>query len=65
MILFRGLADDLDLQEWLTKYIFPAEAKNVTEEFVRVGHASGSGRNDSRRDDDLLRHVLLRRRDRR
>src|SRR6185503_9504137 len=29
MTLFRGLADDLDLQEWLTKYIFPAEAKNV------------------------------------
>src|SRR4030095_1276769 len=36
MVLFRGLADDLDLQDWLTKYIFPAEAKNVTEEFVRV-----------------------------
>ncbi|QYO66462.1 amidohydrolase family protein [Leptolyngbya sp. 7M] len=29
MVLFRGIADDLDLQEWLTKYIFPAEAKNV------------------------------------
>ena len=62
MTLFRGLADDLDLQEWLTKYIFPAEAKNVTEEFVRVGHATGSGGNDSRRHHDLLRHVLLRRR---
>src|SRR5262245_58173746 len=37
MTLFRGLADDLDLQEWLTKYIFPAEAKNVTEDFVRAG----------------------------
>lgn len=37
MTLFRGLADDLDLNEWLTRYIFPAEAKNVTEEFVRVG----------------------------
>jgi len=37
MVLFRGLADDLDLQEWLTRYIFPAEAKNVTEEFVRAG----------------------------
>lgn len=37
MTLFRGLADDLDLNEWLTKYIFPVEAKNVTEEFVRVG----------------------------
>jgi 5-methylthioadenosine/S-adenosylhomocysteine deaminase len=41
MTLFRGLADDLDLNEWLTKYIFPAEAKNVTEEFVRVGARLG------------------------
>ncbi|HEU5459440.1 MAG TPA: amidohydrolase family protein, partial [Pyrinomonadaceae bacterium] len=41
MVLFRGLADDLDLQEWLTRYIFPAEAKNVTEEFVRVGTRLG------------------------
>jgi 5-methylthioadenosine/S-adenosylhomocysteine deaminase len=41
MTLFRGLADDLDLQEWLTKFIFPAEAKNVTEEFVRAGTRLG------------------------
>src|SRR5207248_1579232 len=41
MTLFRGLADDLDLQEWLTKYIFPAEAKNVTEDFGRVGTQLG------------------------
>jgi 5-methylthioadenosine/S-adenosylhomocysteine deaminase len=41
MTLFRGLADDLDLNEWLTKYIFPAEAKNVTEDFVRVGTKLG------------------------
>jgi 5-methylthioadenosine/S-adenosylhomocysteine deaminase len=41
MTLFRGLADDLDLNEWLTKYIFPAEAKNVTEEFVRAGTRLG------------------------
>jgi len=41
MTLFRGLADDLDLQEWLTKYIFPAEARNVNEEFVRVGTRLG------------------------
>ncbi len=37
MTLFRGLADDLALQEWLTKFIFPAEAKNVTREMVRAG----------------------------
>jgi 5-methylthioadenosine/S-adenosylhomocysteine deaminase len=37
MVMFRGLADDLALMEWLQKYIFPAEAKTVTPEFVRVG----------------------------
>jgi 5-methylthioadenosine/S-adenosylhomocysteine deaminase len=37
MSLFRGLADDLRLQEWLEKYIFPAEARNVTADFVRWG----------------------------
>jgi len=37
MVLFRGLADDLALSEWLTKYIFPAEAKTVSPEFVRSG----------------------------
>lgn len=41
MTLFRGIADDLDLNEWLTKYIFPAEGKNVTEAFVRVGTQLG------------------------
>ncbi len=41
MTLFRGLADDLDLNEWLTKYIFPAEAKNVNEAFVRAGTKLG------------------------
>ena len=37
MSLLRGIADDLDLQDWLTKFIFPAEGKNVNEEFVRAG----------------------------
>jgi 5-methylthioadenosine/S-adenosylhomocysteine deaminase len=37
MVLFRGLADDLALSEWLNKYIFPAEAKSVSPEFVRSG----------------------------
>lgn len=37
MSLFRGIANDLKLQEWLEKYIFPAEAKNVDREFVRWG----------------------------
>jgi len=37
MSLLRGIADDLRLQDWLEKYIFPAEAKNVSAEFVRWG----------------------------
>src|SRR6185295_15267285 len=37
MVLYRGLADDLALEDWLTKYIFPAEAKTVSPEFVRAG----------------------------
>src|SRR5579862_1507577 len=37
MTLFRGLHDDVTLNDWLYKYIFPAEAKNVTESFVRWG----------------------------
>lgn len=41
MSLFRGIADDLDLQEWLTKFIFPAEARNVDEAFVRAGTRLG------------------------
>jgi 5-methylthioadenosine/S-adenosylhomocysteine deaminase len=35
--LYRGLADDLALMDWLQRYIFPAEAKTVSPEFVRVG----------------------------
>jgi 5-methylthioadenosine/S-adenosylhomocysteine deaminase len=37
MTLLRGLKDDVTLDVWLKNYIFPAEAKNVTEEFVRWG----------------------------
>jgi 5-methylthioadenosine/S-adenosylhomocysteine deaminase len=37
MVLLRGLIDDVTLDDWLRKYIFPAEARNVTEDFVRWG----------------------------
>jgi 5-methylthioadenosine/S-adenosylhomocysteine deaminase len=37
MVLYRGLADDLALMEWLQKFIFPAEAKTVSPEMVRIG----------------------------
>ena len=36
MSLFRGLADDLPLMEWLNNYIFPAERK-MDAEFVYTG----------------------------
>src|SRR5436305_10028075 len=37
MVLYRGLADDLALMDWLQNYIFPAEAKTVSPEMVRIG----------------------------
>lgn len=37
MSLLRGLADDLELMEWLTKHIWPAEEKWVSAKFVRDG----------------------------
>jgi 5-methylthioadenosine/S-adenosylhomocysteine deaminase len=37
MNLLRGIADDLPLMDWLTKFIFPAEARNVSPAFVRAG----------------------------
>ncbi len=36
MALFRGLADDLPLEEWLNSYIFPAESK-LNRDFVYWG----------------------------
>ncbi len=37
MSLFRAIADDKRLDDWLNHYIFPAESKNVNAEFVRWG----------------------------
>ena len=37
MTLFRGLADDLPLETWLTEHIWPAESRFVDERFVRAG----------------------------
>jgi 5-methylthioadenosine/S-adenosylhomocysteine deaminase len=41
MVLFRGLADDLVIDDWLRKVIFPAEAANVDRDFVAVGTRLG------------------------
>jgi 5-methylthioadenosine/S-adenosylhomocysteine deaminase len=53
MVLYRGLADDLALMDWLAKYIFPAEARTVSPEMVTIGTRlaalemirAGTGRN--------------------
>lgn len=37
MNLFRGIADDLALEEWLNNHIWPAEAKWISDEFVHDG----------------------------
>ncbi len=37
MSLFRGMADDLPLMDWLSNKIWPAEARFVDAEFVRDG----------------------------
>ncbi len=37
MTLLRGVAADVHLRDWLERYIFPAEAKLVTAEFVAWG----------------------------
>ena len=37
MTCFRGIADDMELMEWLNHYIFPAEAKNVNPELAYWG----------------------------
>jgi 5-methylthioadenosine/S-adenosylhomocysteine deaminase len=41
MTLLRGIADDLKLLDWLENYIFPAESKNVSREFVYWGTLLG------------------------
>jgi 5-methylthioadenosine/S-adenosylhomocysteine deaminase len=41
MTLFRGLADDLPLKQWLFEKIFPAEAKHLSEETVYWGALLG------------------------
>jgi len=41
MSLFRGVAEDHSLDDWLQRYIFPAEARNVDEEFILWGTRLG------------------------
>jgi len=53
MTIFRGLADDLPLMDWLQNHIFPAE-RRLTEEWVYWGDTFGVCRDDSFRNHHLL-----------
>jgi 5-methylthioadenosine/S-adenosylhomocysteine deaminase len=37
MTLLRGIADDVPLMEWLEQHVWPAEGRNVSDEFVHDG----------------------------
>jgi 5-methylthioadenosine/S-adenosylhomocysteine deaminase len=37
MTCFRGIADDMELMDWLNNYIFPAEAQHVSPELAYWG----------------------------
>ncbi len=42
MTLFRGLADDLPLQDWLERHVWPAERRVLRTETVRWGSRLGA-----------------------
>lgn len=43
MNLLKGLADDLNLMDWLTNHIWPAESKHVSHNFVFDGSSLAIG----------------------
>ena len=62
MVMYRGLADDLALMDWLQKYIFPAEAKTVSPGVRPHRHAAGRARDDRVGHDDLTPTCITSRR---
>ena len=46
MVMYRGLADDLALMDWLQKYIFPAEGEDGVAGVGARRHAPGGARDD-------------------
>ena len=60
MVLYRGLADDLALMDWLQKYIFPGRGEDGVAGVRPRRHPAGRARDDPVGHDDLRRHVLLR-----
>ena len=60
MSLFRGIADDMKLQDWLQKLHLSGRSQERHARFRPLGHAPGVSRNDARRHDHVHRYVLLR-----
>ncbi|MEJ7699799.1 MAG: amidohydrolase family protein [Pyrinomonadaceae bacterium] len=59
MTLFRGISDDLDLQEWLTKYHLSRRSEKYDGRFCARRNTARTGGNDSRRHNYILRYVLF------
>ena len=60
MTLFRGLADDLPLMEWLNHYIFPVE-RRMDADFVYTGTLLACAEMILSGTTTFLRHVSFRR----
>ena len=60
MVLYRGLADDLALMEWLDEVHLPGRGQDRVAGVRARRHAAGGARDDPVGHDDLRRHVLLR-----
>ena len=65
MSLFRGIADDLRLQDWLEELHLPGRSQERHAGFRALGHAPGVPGDDAVGDHHVRRHVLLRGRGRR
>ena len=63
MTCFRGIADDLELMEWLNQLHLPRRGEKRGPGACLLGKPAGLRRDDPLRNDNLLRHVHLRGRD--
>ena len=60
MTCFRGIADDMELMEWLNDYIFPRRGPKCGSRTGLLGKYAGLCGDDQIGDDNLLRHVYFR-----
>ena len=60
MMLFRGIADDRELMDWLHELHLPGRGEERRPRVREVGDAARGRGDDPLRHDDVHRHVLLR-----